>query len=114
MDHIRETVLPKDDVLQVKRILDDASCGHANTKHVLLGWHEGRHCDPVNVSQVTVRADSKAPRLVSDIGEVSLTHYTPTPARLKDSSQDFLRPGADQAPHPNCDRLGGNVDRKLP
>lgn len=47
------TDLPKDDVFQIKWVLNDAGCGHSDTKHVLLRWHERWHGDPVNVRQVT-------------------------------------------------------------
>ena len=40
MDHVKETDLPKDDVFQVKRILNDASGGHSDMKHILLCWHK--------------------------------------------------------------------------
>lgn len=50
MDDVRETFLPKDDIFQVKRILDDAGCRHSNTKYVLLRWHERQRGDTVNVS----------------------------------------------------------------
>ena len=53
MDRVKETDLPKDDVFQVKWILNDASGGHSDTKHILLCWHEWWHGDPVNVRQVT-------------------------------------------------------------
>lgn len=60
MDRVRQTFLPEDDVFQVKGILDDAGCGHSDTKHVLLRGHKGRHGDPVNVTQVTVALENKA------------------------------------------------------
>ena len=53
MDRVKETDLPKDDVFQVKRILNDASGGHSDTEHILLCGHERWHGDPVNVRQVT-------------------------------------------------------------
>lgn len=50
---VGEIVLPKDYVFQVKWIFNDASCGHTDTKHILLCWHKRWHGNPVNVSQVT-------------------------------------------------------------
>lgn len=87
MDHVRETFLPKDDVFQVKRILDDASGGHSNTKHVLLRRHERRHGNPVNVSQVTVTLEDKVLSLILEKGDVSI----PLPGSHPDSERLLLR-----------------------
>lgn len=72
MECIRETFLPKDDVFQVKWILNDASCGHSNTKHILLSRHIWRQGDPVNISQVTAISENKMPRLILQNGAVSI------------------------------------------
>lgn len=56
---MRETVLPENDVFQVKRVLDDAGGGHPDTKHVLLGGHKGWQGDPVNVRQVAAKPEEE-------------------------------------------------------
>lgn len=90
MDHVKETDLPKDDVFQVKGILNDASGGHSDTKHILLCWHECWHGDPVNVRQVADVRDQDAEK-----GEVphpeSHPNSQPRPLMFMDSSVTFLR-----------------------
>lgn len=79
MDHGRETFLPEDDVFQVKGILDDAGCGHSDTKHVLLRGHKRRHGNPVNVTQVTVTLENNALRFILEKGGASHSReVTPT------------------------------------
>lgn len=114
MDHVRETFLPKDDVFQVKRILDDAGRGHSNTKHVLLRWHEWGHGNPVNVSQVTVTLEDKVLSLVLEKGDVSI----PLPGSHPDSEWPplrFMRSISDPEPtfQPSSNCFGENMDQKL-
>lgn len=114
MDHVRETFLPKDDVFQVKRILDDASGGHSNTKHVLLRRHERRHGNPVNVSQVTVTLEDKVLSLILEKGDVSI----PLPGSHPDSERlllRFMRSISDSEPafQPSSNCFGENMGQKL-
>lgn len=46
------TQAPEDDVLQVKRVLDDAGGGHTDPQHVLLGGQVARGGNAVHIGQV--------------------------------------------------------------
>lgn len=115
LDHVR-THSPKDDVFQVKWILDDASCGHTNAEHILLRWHKGWHGDPVDVRQVTVRGEQGAEtrrRKKGPSHSGTLPQPSGNPAKAHDPTGGLLRASAGGRPlPPSCD-YGENTGQSL-